>query len=130
MICYPRAIQPIIEKALFKGKVIVLYGARQVGRTTLIRAVQEKYASETLYLNCDEPDTRGALSDKTSTELGRLLGNKTLILIDEAQRVKNIGLTLKLLVDNFPRLQVIATGSSSFDLSNDISEPLTGRADV
>ncbi|NCP16384.1 ATP-binding protein [bacterium] len=124
---YPRSIQPAIEQALYKGKVIVIYGARQVGKTTLIRALQEKYPANTLYLNCDEPDIRSSLSDRTSTELRRLLGSKTLILIDEAQRVKNIGLTLKLLVDNFPQIQVVATGSSSFDLSNDISEPLTGR---
>jgi uncharacterized protein len=123
----PRAIQPAIQQALFKGKAVVLYGVRQVGKTTLIRAIQEGYADTALYLNCDEPDIRSALSDKTSTELKRLLGNKTLILIDEAQRVKNIGLTLKLLVDTAPELQVVATGSSSFDLSNDISEPLTGR---
>ncbi len=123
----PRAIQPSIEQALYKGKVIVLYGPRQVGKTTLIRAIQDKHPSESLYLNCDEPDIRSALSEKTSTELRLLLGNKTLILIDEAQRVKNIGLSLKLLADNFPQIQVIATGSSSFDLSNDIIEPLTGR---
>ena len=124
---YPRAIQPAIEQALFKGKVIILYGARQVGKTTLVRAIQEKFAANSLYLNCDEPDIRTALSDKTSTELRLLIGSKTLVLIDEAQRVKNIGLTLKLIVDNFPQIQVIATGSSSFDLSNNISEPLTGR---
>jgi predicted AAA+ superfamily ATPase len=124
---YSRTIQPAIEQALFKGKVVVIYGARQVGKTTLIRAIQDKFAVDALYLNCDEPDIRSALSDKTSTELRRLVGNKTLILIDEAQRVKNIGLTLKLLVDNFPKIQLIATGSSSFDLSNEISEPLTGR---
>ncbi len=127
MIRYPRAIQPLIEQALFKGKVIILYGARQVGKTTLIRAIQEKYAVDALYLNCDEPDIRNALSDKTSTELRMLIGSKPLVLIDEAQRVRNIGLTLKLLVDNFPEIQVIATGSSSFDLSNNITEPLTGR---
>lgn len=124
---YTRAIQPAIEQALFKGKAIVLYGARQVGKTTLIRAIQQKHAGSALFLNCDEPDIRSALSAKTSTELQRLLGTRTLILIDEAQRVKNIGLTLKLMVDTFPHIQVIATGSSSFDLSNDISEPLTGR---
>jgi len=123
----PRAIQPAIEKALFKGKVLVLYGARQVGKTTLIRAIQARFPTDSVYLSCDEPDIRLALSERTSTELRLLLGNRKLVLIDEAQRVKNIGLTLKLLVDNFPDIQVIATGSSSFDLSNDISEPLTGR---
>ncbi|MGA2491266.1 MAG: ATP-binding protein [Anaerolineales bacterium] len=124
---YPRIIQPAIEQVFYKGKIIVVYGARQVGKTTLIRTIQEKHPADSLYLNCDEPDIRNSLSDKTSTELRRLLGTKTLILIDEAQRVKNIGLTLKLLVDTFPGIQIIATGSSSFDLSNNISEPLTGR---
>ena len=118
MIQYPRVIQPAIETSLFKGKVIVLYGARQVGKTTLIRLIQEKYAADSLYLNCAESDIRGALSDRTSMELRFLLGSKKLIFIDEAQRVKNIGLTLKLLVDSFPGIQVIATGSSSFDLSD------------
>ncbi len=127
MIQYSRALQPVIEQSLFKGKVIVIYGARQVGKTTLIRTIQDQYPDRSLYLNCDEPDIRSALSERTSTELRLLLGSKTLILIDEAQRVKNIGLTLKLLVDTFPQIQVIATGSSSLDLSNDISEPLTGR---
>jgi predicted AAA+ superfamily ATPase len=123
----PRTIQPAMEKALFKGKVLVLYGARQVGKTTLIRSIQARFPPNSLYLNCDEPDIRTALSERTSTELSLLIGSRKLVLIDEAQRVKNIGLTLKLLVDTFPDIQVIASGSSSFDLSNDISEPLTGR---
>ena len=127
MILYPRVIQQAIENALFKGKIIIIYGARQVGKTTLIRTLQTKHSSNSLYLNCDEPDIRSALTEKSSTEIRRLLGTKTLILIDEAQRVKNIGLTLKLMVDTFPEIQVIATGSSSFELSNNISEPLTGR---
>lgn len=104
-----------------------MYGARQVGKTTLIRSIQRDHSAESLYLNCDEPDIRLALSERTSTELRLLMADRRLILIDEAQRVKNIGLTLKLIVDNFPDIQVIATGSSSFDLSNEISEPLTGR---
>jgi energy-coupling factor transporter ATP-binding protein EcfA2 len=82
MTLYPRLIQPAIEQSLYKGKVIVLYGARQVGKTTLIRALQEKYPADSLYLNCDEPDIRSSLSDKTSTELHRLLGSKTPILVD------------------------------------------------
>jgi uncharacterized protein len=123
----PRTIEQAVRHTLFKEKVVVIYGARQVGKTTLIRSIQQIYPEQSLYLNCDEPDIRSALSDRTSTELRLLIGNKSLILIDEAQRVKNIGLTLKLMVDNFPDVQVITTGSSSFELSNDISEPLTGR---
>ena len=124
---YPRTIQPAVEAALFKGKVIVIYGARQVGKTTLVKDILRRHSEGGLYLNCDEPDVRAALTERPSTELRALIGNRTLIVIDEAQRVRNIGLTLKLIVDNYPALQVIATGSSSFELSNTITEPLTGR---
>lgn len=122
-----RTIQGSLEKVFFKKKVIVIYGARQVGKTTLIRAIAEKYKESAVYLNCDEPDIRASLTNKTSTELAALIGNKQVVLIDEAQRVRNIGLTLKLLIDNYPEKQIVATGSSSFDLSNEIVEPLTGR---
>lgn len=124
---YPRAIQAPIEAALFKGKAIVIYGARQVGKTTLCRAILANQPLDSLYLNCDEPDIRAALTGKTSTELKALIGARRLVVIDEAQRVRNIGLTLKLLVDTFPEIQVIASGSSSFTLANEIVEPLTGR---
>jgi len=127
MIHYARAIQPAVEAALFKGKVVVIYGARQVGKTTLVKEVLGHYPDRHLYLNCDEPDIRSALTNRTSTELRALIGRRDLVVIDEAQRVRDIGLALKLLADNFSDLQVIATGSSSFALSNTISEPLTGR---
>lgn len=123
-----RHIEPQIQKYLFKGKVLVIYGARRVGKTTLIKKLQEQYRSESIYLNCDEPDVRRALTDKTSIELSTYAGHKKLVLIDEAQRVRNIGLTLKLFVDTYPQIQIVATGSSAFELSNKISEPLTGRA--
>ena len=122
-----RALQPILESKLFRGKIIILYGARQVGKTTLIKNIQNKYPDNSLFLNCDEPDIRELLTDTTSTKLKSIIGNKELILIDEAQRVKNIGLTLKLFSDEIKNVQVIATGSSSFELSNIINEPLTGR---
>lgn len=127
MIQYPRVIRPAVEAALFKGKAVVIYGARQVGKTTLVREILARHFAGALYLNCDEPDIRAALSDRTSTELRALIGHNTLVAIDEAQRVRNIGLTLKLLVDSVPEVQVIATGSSSFELSNTLTEPLTGR---
>ncbi|HPH78678.1 MAG TPA: ATP-binding protein [bacterium] len=122
-----RQIQPLIEKNMFQGKAIIIYGPRQVGKTTLVKAIQSKYQEKSVYLNCDEPDIREALIDKTSTELEHFIGDKKLVILDEAQRVKNIGVTVKLLVDNFSDMQIIATGSSSFDLSNKIVEPLTGR---
>jgi len=122
-----RKIQDSVGKALFKGKIVIIYGARQVGKTTLVKEIQKKYLAESIYLNCDEPDIREAFSDKTSTEIKAYLGKAKIVILDEAQRIKNIGLTLKLMADNFPEIQIIATGSSSFDLSSKIAEPLTGR---
>lgn len=116
-----------MEENLFKGKILVIYGARQVGKTTLLNRVLDKNKDQSLFLNCDEPDIRNNLSNKTSTELRNFIGNKKLVIIDEAQRVKDIVLSLKLLIDNFPEMQIVASGSSSFELSNRIDEPLTGR---
>jgi predicted AAA+ superfamily ATPase len=106
---------------------VIIYGPRQVGKTTLLRAIQQKYPDQSVYMNCDEPDIRQSLQNKTSTELKRLLGNTKIVFIDEAQRVENIGLILKLIVDNYPETQIIATGSSAIELSDRIVEPLTGR---
>ena len=122
-----RKIQETIEKSLFKGKVVVIYGARQVGKTTLVKEIRKKYPDNSAYLDCDEPDIRAAFSNRTSTEIKSFLGDKKMAILDEAQRIKDIGLTLKLMVDSFPEIQIIATGSSSFDLSNQMIEPLTGR---
>jgi len=123
-----RTIRTHIEDRMFKGRIIIVYGARQVGKTTLIRALESSYKERNpLYLNCDEPDIRELLANKTSSELKDLIGNHELIFIDEAQRVPDIGLTLKLMADNFSHIQVIATGSSSFELSSSVVEPLTGR---
>jgi predicted AAA+ superfamily ATPase len=124
---YERTLQKIIEAVFFRGRAVILYGARRVGKTTLIRCIQSVSREDAIYFNCDEPDIRLQFTDATSSSLSQLIGTKKLILIDEAQRVKNIGITLKLLVDNFPGVQVVATGSSSLDLSNEIVEPLTGR---
>ncbi|MDO6433499.1 ATP-binding protein [Flavitalea sp. BT771] len=122
-----RAIYEQIIKNLFKGKAIIITGPRQVGKTTLLQAIMKESKSKVLYLNCDEPDIRPMLENASSTSLKALIGDNALILIDEAQRVKNIGLTLKLLVDNFKEIQIIATGSSALELANEINEPLTGR---
>ena len=82
---------------------------------------------KTIYLNCDEPQTASALTNRNVKELQMLVGTSKLVVIDEAQKVDNIGLTLKLMVDNMPDVQVIATGSSAFELRNRLNEPLTGR---
>ena len=121
----PRVIERKIENRLFKKKVILLYGARQTGKTTLVKDLLKKHGG--VYFNGDEPDVRSRVSNRTSSELKSLVGDVKLVVIDEAQRVENIGLTLKLMVDNFPEVQVIATGSSSFELADRLKEPLTGR---
>lgn len=122
-----RKLRQIIEQRLFRRKIIVLTGPRQVGKTTLLKMLMSDLSKKTLFWNCDEPDIRQKLSNPTSTQLGTDIGDSELILIDEAQRVRNIGITLKLLIDNFPQKQIIVTGSSALELSDSISEPLTGR---
>lgn len=122
-----REIQDVIKKRLFKGKAIILTGSRQVGKTTLLKTVISKELSKALFLNCDEPEVRTLLTDTNMQTLRGTIGKYKIVLIDEAQRVKNIGLTLKLIIDNFPHVQLLITGSSSLDLSGKINEPLTGR---
>ncbi len=116
---------PILEK-MFKNKIIIIYGPRQSGKTTLCKEIQKKYPNSKI-LTCDDPNIANNLEPKSVEELLKYFDNKKLIIIDEAQRVENIGLTLKLLIDARPDIQIIATGSSSFDLANKVNEPLTGR---
>jgi uncharacterized protein len=123
----PRIIEPSIQNDLFKGKAIIITGPRQVGKTTLLTQLKAVNNIKALWLNCDEPDVRLLLEGVTSTRLKEIIGDNQLVFIDEAQRVKNIGLTLKLLVDNLSDVQLIATGSSALELANEINEPLTGR---
>lgn len=122
-----RYLEKEVKNWLFKWKIIILYWPRQVGKTTLVKKILNDFNKQWLYLNCDEIDIRGILQNKTSTEIKLFLWNKTFIVIDEAQRVENIWLTLKLINDTFPNIQIIATWSSSFELANKINEPLTWR---
>ena len=122
-----RLIKEQIERRLYRGKVIIIVGPRQVGKTTLLRMLTADTNRKVVVWNCDEPDVRRKLAEPTSSQLGAEAANADLILIDEAQRVQNIGVTLKLLVDNYPEKQVVVTGSSAIELSNSINEPLTGR---
>ena len=125
---YKRDLLSLMKERMFRGKVIVLLGARQVGKTTMLKALmQEQNADSVLSLNCDEPQTVALLINRNLRDLQALVNNKKLIIIDEAQKVDNIGLTLKLMVDQIPDIQIIATGSSAFELRNRLNEPLTGR---
>ncbi len=122
-----RQVASRIEERLFQGKAIVLLGPRQSGKTTLIQDVLERSGEKYLLLNADEPDVRELLEGATSARLRTIVGNSRIVCIDEAQRIPNIGLTLKLLTDQIPEAQTIATGSSSLELNSSIAEPLTGR---
>ena len=124
---YKRDLQSVIQERCFQGKAIILLGARQVGKTTLLKKIIQEQHVEALYLNCDEPQTVAALTNCNLKELQMIVGANKFVVIDEAQKVNNIGLTLKLIVDNMPDVQVIATGSSAFELRNCLNEPLTGR---
>ena len=122
-----RLLRNLIEKRLYRNKAIIVIGPRQVGKTTLLRMLVSDTERKVLMWNCDEPDVRRRLSEPSSTELRAEIGDAELLLIDEAQRVKDIGITLKLMIDNFPEKQLVVTGSSAIELSNSINEPLTGR---
>lgn len=121
-----RDIKQDIIQALSAEKVIVLYGARQVGKTTLIKEILKDIPSS-VYLSSDEPDVREAFTNKTSTEMKAFIRDAKTIVLDEAQQVPGIGLSLKLLHDTYPFLTIIAIGSSSFELADSAAEPLTGR---
>ncbi|MDP1764058.1 MAG: ATP-binding protein [Sediminibacterium sp.] len=120
-----RILKDTIKKDLFKGKALLLFGPRQSGKSTLIQEVLKD--TEYLYLNGDDADVREMLTNTTATKLKAMVGNNKILFIDEAQRIQNIGLTLKLFTDQIKDIQVIATGSSAFELSSQVNEPLTGR---
>ena len=122
-----RLLQKTIESRLFAGKAIIVIGARQVGKSTLFKLILEKQDYKALQLNCDEPEVKDMLSNMNTAELRLLIADNRIVVIDEAQRVENIGMTLKLITDNFPDVQLLVTGSSSFELQDKLNEPLTGR---
>ncbi|MDD4741983.1 ATP-binding protein [Candidatus Falkowbacteria bacterium] len=121
-----RHLESEIEKDFFKGKAIILLGARQVGKTTLMKEIC-KNKDEVLWLDADDPDTQLLFEKPTSTRLRTIIGSHKILVVDEAQRIKDIGIKLKLISDQIKDVQLVATGSSSFELANQINEPLTGR---
>ena len=123
-------IERILEQQILAkintNKAIILLGSRQVGKTTLLKSLFEN-SSETIWLNADEPDIQAIFANISSKRFEAIIGNKKMIIIDEAQRIPDIDLKMKLITDQLPSIQLIATGSSAFELSNKLNEPLTGR---
>ena len=117
-----RLLEQIIKDQMFTGKTIVLLGARQVGKTTLMRKLVEQYNDTFIWLNGDDIDVRESFRNVTSTKVKAQFGNKRLIVIDEAQRLENAGLTIKIMHDNLDDVQLLITGSSSFELTDKIKE--------
>ncbi|MCQ2306890.1 MAG: ATP-binding protein [Bacteroidales bacterium] len=121
-----RQLQSILQEKLHKGKAIILIGARQTGKTTLLKELI-KDQDRALWLNADDMDVRNIVQSLTISRLPSLVKQYECIVIDEAQRIENIGLQLKLITDNMPNIQLLVTGSSALELANTINEPLTGR---
>ncbi|MCR9055552.1 MAG: AAA family ATPase, partial [bacterium] len=123
-----RALAPtLLEELQHSNKIIILYGSRQVGKTTLINDLIQKLNYKTLKVNADSGEDLSVLSSRSPEALKRFIGEADLLFIDEAQRITDIGINLKIIHDTMPEKRVIVTGSSSLDLANRISEPLTGR---
>lgn len=120
-----RTAQSEIDSYLFEGKAILVFGARQVGKTSLIKNTIKDQSC--LWLNGDEPDTQLLLENITTDRLKALIGDNKILVIDEAQMIHNIGLLIKRMVDNYPEIQVIASGSSAFELADKTKESMVGR---
>ena len=122
---FTRTIENIIKDKINSGKAIVVVGARQVGKTTLLKRILKD--KEYLFLDADDPSTRNLLQNPTTEQIRTFLGDYQYVFLDEAQRIPGIGLTLKIITDQFNEVQLFVSGSSSFDLGNELNEPLTGR---
>ena len=122
---YQRTLEKSIKYSIGTGKAIVVVGARQVGKTTLIKKILQ--GKDYLFLDADDPAIRQLLLAPNTEEIRTIIGENKIIFIDEAQRIDGIGLTLKIITDQFKKVQLFVSGSSSFDLGNKLNEPLTGR---
>ena len=122
-----RSLSDTIATKLNDNKAIILLGPRQAGKSTLLQLLQAQLKQPIAWWNGDETDIRSLLEKPTSTKLKSLIGKNKTVVIDEAQRIENTGICIKLITDNVKDVKVIATGSSAFELANKINEPLTGR---
>ena len=122
-----RYLEAQLKEALVPGKAVVILGARRVGKTTLIKNVISQEKENTKFINCDDPDVITQFNGIGLSSLKRIFADTSLIIFDEVQRIKNVGILLKMIVDEMPDKKLLVSGSSSLDLSNEINEPLTGR---
>ena len=122
-----RYLKDIIAKDLFKKKTVIIYGARQVGKTTLVNELVKSLEKPVLFLNGDDADIRNLFSDFSASKFVPVIGNHKIVVLDEAQRIPDTGLVIKIINDNFKDTRLIVTGSSAFDLANRTKEPMTGR---
>ncbi|MEA1876861.1 MAG: ATP-binding protein [Bacteroidota bacterium] len=122
---FVRSLEEIIRKRIDSGKAIIVVGARQVGKTTMIREILKDV--DYLFLDGDDPSTRNLLTSPNTEEIRTVIASYKYIFLDEAQRIPEIGLTLKIITDQFKHVQIFVSGSSSYDLGNKLNEPLTGR---
>lgn len=116
-----------IERSFFKGKAIIVSGARQVGKTTMLENILRNYHDSLLTLDGDDVTIQNLLNRPNTQQIKQIIGNSKIVFIDEAQRIPDIGLTSKIIIDKFKDVQLILSGSSSFDLYSQVNEPLTGR---
>ncbi len=127
----PRIVQSkVLSDLKADNKSIIILGARQVGKTTLVKEIELNFGGDqkkTLYLNCDIEEQRTVINTTSLAQLTQLLRETKILIVDEAQRLDNPGLTIKIIHDNFPQIKILVTGSSSFELQNKLSDPLTGR---
>lgn len=123
-----RILQDKIEERLVPGKAVLIYGARRVGKTVLLKEIVKKTDGKTIILNGEDIDVHNMLQNRSVSNFHQLFSGIDLLAIDEAQNIPQIGQVIKLIVDEIDGIKVIATGSSSFDLLNKIGEPLVGRA--
>jgi len=121
-----RTLKENITSLLNGKKAIIIMGARQVGKSTLLKTIFGD-RGDVIWMNGDEQDTRALFENLSSTRAQAIIGKKKILVVDEAQRIKDIGLKLKLFTDQVDDVQIIATGSSSFELASKVNEPLTGR---
>lgn len=121
-----RILKEQVKKQMFKGKAIVLMGSRQTGKTSLLAEIFPS-EQDALWLSGDDVDVQGIMENMTAQRMRMLLGERKVIVIDEAQRIKDIGLRMKVITDQMKDVQLVATGSSAFELANRLNEPLTGR---